>query len=106
MRTVVEFMEFIQKANKQFGEEAREDIVSLLSDNPKVGNSIETFGGIRKLEWHQKGRRGESFNVYFHPGSSNLPLVVISIFKKGEKMIFNKIIETLIHNKVRSNGKF
>lgn len=104
MRTVIEFPEFIQKADKQFGGEARENIISLLSKNPKAGRLIENFGGIRKLEWHQKGKRGESFNIYFHPGSNNLPLVVISMFKKGEKMIFSKIIEILIHSKTNQTG--
>lgn len=101
MRTVIEFLQFIQKAEKQFGEKEREKIVSFLSENPKAGKPIENFGGIRKIEWHSKGKRGESFNIYFHPGSNNLPLVIISIFKKGEKMIFDKIIETLIHNKIQ-----
>ncbi len=99
-RTVIEFVEFIQKADKQFGEEEREKIVAFLSANPKSGKQIENFGGIRKLEWHQKGRRGEIFNIYFHPGSNNLPLVIIAMFKKNEKMIFNKIIEILIHSKI------
>ena len=102
MKTVIEFPEFIQKADKQFGFEERENIVSLLSTNPKAGRSIENFGGIRKLEWHQKGRQGEIFNIYFHPGSNTLPLVILSMFKKGEKMIFNKLVEILIHNKVKS----
>ncbi len=100
MRTIIEFPEFIQKADKQFGEEEREKVVEFLSRNSKAGKSIEKFGGIRNLEWNQKGRRGDTFNIYFHPGSNNLPLVIISMFKKGEKMIFNKIIEISIHSKL------
>lgn len=101
MRTVIEFPEFTRKADTQFGEEEKNKIISFLSENPKAGKQIENFGGIRKLEWHQEGHRGESFNVYFHPGSNNLPLVIISMFKKGEKMLFDKIIEILIHSKVQ-----
>lgn len=101
-RSVIEFTEFIQKADKQFGNDEREKIVAFLSANPKSGRPIENFGGIRKLEWNQKGKRGETFNIYFHPGSNNLPLVIISMFKKGEKMIFNKIVEILIHSKIQN----
>ena len=100
MITVIEFPEFTEKANKQFGREETEKIVGFLSVNPKAGKSIENFGGIRKLVWPQQSKRGSVFNIYFHPGSNNLPLVIISIFKKGEKMIFNKIIEVLIHGKI------
>ena len=105
MRTVIEFQEFVQKTNKEFGVEERENIVEFLSQNPKAGRSIGNFGGIRKVEWNQKGKQSKSFNIYFHPGSNNLPLVIISMFKKGERMIFNKIIEILIHNKVHSIRK-
>ena len=101
MQTVIEYPEFIQKGEKQFGEAEVEKIVAFLSANPKAGKPIERFGGIRKLEWHQKGRRGAIFNIYFHPGSNNLPLVIISMFKKGEKQIFNKLVEILIHSKLK-----
>ncbi len=101
MRTVIEFTEFIQKAEKQFGEEERGKIVSFLSENPKAGKAIENFGGIRKLEWCYKGRREVIYTIYFHPGSSGLPLVIISIFKKNEKLIFKKLVEILIHSKIR-----
>ena len=102
LKTVIEYKEFTTKAEKIFGAEERDAIISFLSANPKAGKELENFGGIRKLDWHQNGRRGEIFNIYFHPGSNNLPLVIISMFKKGEKMIFNKLVEILIHNKVKS----
>ena len=100
MRTVIEFPEFIKKAEKEFNEDEREKIVFLLSNNPKAGNKLENFGGIRKLEWSRKGKRNTEYNIYFHPGTNNLPLVIISIFKKGEKLILNKIVEILIHSKI------
>ncbi|MEZ5427527.1 MAG: hypothetical protein R2747_14740 [Pyrinomonadaceae bacterium] len=100
MRTVIEFSQFIQRADKEFGAELRGEIVFFLSKNPKAGKLLENFGGIRKLEWRQKGKNGKVHNIYFHPGTNNLPLVIISTFKKGEKLIFNKIIEILIHDKI------
>lgn len=97
MRTVIEFTEFITKAGREFGEEERENIVSFLSLNPKAGKALENFGGIRKIEW--QGRRNSEYNIYFHPGTKNLPLVIISMFKKGEKLILSKLIEVLIYSK-------
>ena len=61
MQTVIEFPEFIQKANKQFGKEEREKVVEFLSRNPKAGKSIENFGGIRKLEMASKGKAWRNF---------------------------------------------
>lgn len=100
MRTVIEFPEFIKKVEKDFGADEREKMVFFLSENPKIGNRLENFGGIRKHEWYRKGKKNIEYNIYFHPGANNLPLVIISMFKKGEKLILNKIIEILIHSKI------
>ena len=96
MRTVIEFHEFIKKADKLFGLEEREKIVSFLSSNPKAGKKLEHFGGIRKLEW----KANSEHSIYFHPGTNNLPLVIISIFRQHEKLVLDKIIEILLHNKI------
>jgi hypothetical protein len=96
MKTVIEYNEFIKKAEKLFGTEEREKIVFFLAANPKAGKKLERFGGIRKLEW-----KGESeYLIYFHLGTNNLPLVIIAVFRKHEKLILDKIIEILIHNKI------
>lgn len=99
MRTVIEFPEFTHKADKLFGTEEREKIVEVLSNNPKIGNKLENFGGIRKLEWIQHGKKPKEHNIYYHAGSNNLPLVIIGIFSKHEKLVLDKIIEILLHSK-------
>lgn len=78
------------------GAEEREKIVFFLSTNPKAGKKLEDFGGIRKLEW---SKNSEHY-IYFHSGANNLPLVIIGIFRKREKLILDKIIEILIHSKI------
>lgn len=100
MRTVIEYCEFTRKAHKEFEQNEIEKIVSFLSENPKAGSQIEHFGGLRKLPWNQKGKKETNWNIYFHPGANNLPLVIISMFKKNEKCILDKLIEILIHNKI------
>ena len=96
MRTVIEYHEFIRKADKIFGAEEREKIVSHLSSNPKAGKKLEHFGGIRKLEWNDNSEHG----IYFQPGTNSLPLVIIAIFHKHEKLVLDKIIQILIHNRI------
>ncbi len=99
MRSTIEYNEFYKKAIKEFGEEGKEEIVDLLASNPKAGKKIEGFGGLRRLSWTQKGKKEAEFNIYYHPGHRNLPLAIISMFRKNEKMILEKIIEILIHDK-------
>lgn len=99
MQTVIELPEFIRKAEKLFGEAEREKIVEFLSSNQKAGTKIEGFGGIRRLEWIERGEKLREHNIYYHAGSNKFPLVLIGIFRKNERMILDKIIEILIHNK-------
>ena len=56
-----------------------------LSINPKAGKLIEEFGGIRKIEWKNKSE----YRIYFHPGTKNLPLIIIAIFRKQAKSRFS-----------------
>jgi hypothetical protein len=96
MKTVIEYHTFTQKAKKVFGVDEIEKIVSFLSANPKAGKKLEQFGGVRRLEW----KDNLEYSIYFHPGANNLPLVIIGIFRKHEKLILDKIIEILIHSKI------
>ena len=50
MRTVIEYYDFVRKADKIFGTEEREKIVFFLSSNPKAGKKT---GAIRR---HEKNR--------------------------------------------------
>ena len=97
MRTVIEYVEFTAKAEKIFGRDETDELVSFLADHPKAGRELEHFGGIRKLEW----KHFREHAVYYHPGAKNLPLVAIGVFRRGEKMVLEKIVEILIHGKIQ-----
>lgn len=100
MRTVIEFTEFYKKAVKIFGNQEREKIVEFLSSNPHAGKKLENFGGIRKLEWIHHGTKPKEYKIYYYSGSKNLPLIIIGIFPKGEKLVLDKLIEILLHSEV------
>lgn len=100
MRTVIELPEFHKKVDKLFGETERERIVELLSTNPTAGKKLENLGGIRRLEWIEYGKKPKEHNIYYYAGSNKLPLGIIAIFRKNEKMILDKLIEILLHSKV------
>jgi hypothetical protein len=96
MKTVVEYAEFMNTAEKVYGASEREEIVAFTSANPKAGREIERFGGIRKLTW----KNFDEHRIYFHPGTNKFPLVAIAVFKKGERLLFDKLLEIIIHGKV------
>ncbi|MGB8518242.1 MAG: hypothetical protein WCD45_10200 [Gallionella sp.] len=60
MITIAEVPEYIRQAEKLLTEAERRDVVSYLAAHPKSGDLIESTGGIRKLRWARKERRGTS----------------------------------------------
>ena len=67
MKTVIEYREFIEKADKLFGTEEREKIVSFLSSNPKAGKKN------RKFRRHQKNGMERRLRAFYLFSSGNEP---------------------------------
>lgn len=71
----------------------------------KLKKAVEAgeFDNNKRLEWFKKGRKS-TVNIYYHPGTNNLPLVIIAIFRKHEKLVLEKIVEILIHDKLSQSN--
>ena len=89
--TVVELPEFIKRANKILSTKERDELIYLLSSNPKAGSLMQGTGGVRKLRWASKGKgkSGGSRIIYFFHNES-VPLFLLTVFGKGEKINLSK----------------
>lgn len=97
MRTVTELKGFSKRAEKHFDADEHEQIVDYLSANPKSGKAVEHLGGVRRFAWRDDAER----RIYFHPGTKNSPLVLITILKKDEKNVADKVIEAMLFDQDR-----
>ncbi len=72
-------------------DEERLEVIDFLAANPDAGDIMPETGGARKLRWRARGR-GKSGGVrviyYFHSGL--LPLFLLNIFAKNEKVNLTK----------------
>lgn len=89
--TIVELPEFIKRVGKELTNEQKDDLLYFLASNPKAGNLIQDTGGIRKLRWGSKGKgkSGGSRVIYFYY-KENMPLFLLTIFGKNEKLNLSK----------------
>lgn len=89
--TVAETYEYNKQAKRLLNEEEMGAIVDYLSGHPKAGALIKGTGGIRKLRWSRdnKGKSGGVRVIYYYY-NDNIPLYLITLFGKGEKINLTK----------------
>lgn len=89
--TIVELPEFIKRSEKILLKDERDELLYYLSCNPKSGSLIQGTGGIRKLRWSSKGKgkSGGCRVIYFYY-NENIPLFLLTIFGKNEKINLSK----------------
>jgi len=100
--TIVELPEFIRRSKKIFTEKEHCDLLLYLSIHPKSGDIITGTGGIRKIRWVREGI-GKSGGVrviyYFH--DKNIPLFILTVFAKNEKINLSKSERNELANLVK-----
>jgi hypothetical protein len=87
--SIVEFESFTADADRLFTQDERVALIDLLSVNPEGGNVIPRTGGIRKLRFglslKGKGKRGGARVIFFYY-SDDVPLALLAVYAKGEKI--------------------
>ena len=100
--TIVELPEFIRRSKKLLTEKEHSNLLFHLAIHPKSGNVITGTGGIRKIRWVREGM-GKSGGIrviyYFH--DMNMPLFILTVFAKNEKMNLNKSERNELANLVK-----
>jgi hypothetical protein len=103
--TIVELLSFQNDADKIFNDQEREDLSDFISANPYFGDVIPGTGGIRKLRWRARGsgKRGGARVIYYFR-DLNMPVFLLAVYAKGEKMnltmhereLMQRIVESLV----------
>lgn len=91
MQTIAELPEYIKRAESLLSQQERIDLINFLAERPKAGDLIQGTGGIRKLRWKRdnKGKSGGVRVIYYYHNET-IPLYLLTIFGKGEKVNISK----------------
>lgn len=89
--TVVETSAFVRDASSLFSDAERMSLISFIAANPEVGGIMPETGGVRKFRWAAKGKgkRGGARIIYYYH-SESLPLFLLNVFAKNEKVNLSK----------------
>jgi hypothetical protein len=89
--TVIETPAFLGDAKRHLSDKERWSLVTALAMDPEIGDVMAGTGGARKLRWARpfSGKSG-GFRVIYYYHSSAVPLLILGLFAKNEKINLSK----------------
>lgn len=89
--TVIETPEFVADAKRVLGDAERWNLINAVSADPERGALMVGSGGARKLRWATRGKgKSGGFRVVYHFHGYDVPVFMLGIFAKGEKINLTK----------------
>ncbi len=96
MHSTINSKNFQEKIKGKYSVEFIESIIEELSANPKLGKKFLAVNNIYKLDIGLTINKKTEYNLVYHYENKNEPIFIINIFKKKEKDVLSKVINTLI----------
>ena len=103
MQTVIETPSYLRAA-KQAGvsDSEREAIVDMLAADPLAGDVMPGCGGARKVRVAGKGKgKSGGYRVISFYGGHTIPVFLLTLFAKGEKVSLSKEERNAISERVK-----
>ncbi len=86
VQTVVETTAYLRKASKLMSAGEMEEVATMISENPRVGDLIAGTGGFRKVRIAlQGGGKSGGARVVYYFYDANAPVFLIQVYAKNEK---------------------
>ena len=95
MITVVQSAAFTRKCRGKYAETEIDDLVESIGLNPKQGHKLQLAGCVYRLAWSRGTKSKHEYDVYYIYQSARCPVLIVTIFKRGEKDVLSKVIACL-----------
>ncbi|GAA3642296.1 hypothetical protein [Flavivirga jejuensis] len=96
MHTIINSINFQNKIKGKYSSEYIESICEKLSVNPRIGKKFMAVNNVYKLDIGLTLNKKTEYSLVYYYQSKNTPVFIINIFKKKEKDILSKVINSLI----------
>jgi hypothetical protein len=90
--TVIETEHYLSKAKKTLTEKQRDEVVTIVAQEPEIGEMMQGTGGVYKFRYASqegKGKRGGA-RIMHLPLVSQGKVYLLDIFEKNEKVNLTK----------------
>ena len=96
MHTIIISLSFQKKVKGKYDSEHIDSIIEKLSFNPRIGKKFEAVNNVFKFDLgFTTNKKSEYSILYIYQGKSQ-PLFIVNIFKKKEKDLLSKVINSLV----------
>ena len=110
--TIVELHSARRDLDRLLSEAERDKLFDHLAVSPECGTVVPGTGGLRKLYWRGQGKgKAKGIRVIYFFHDLNMPLFVLAIYGKGERLrltkkeeaALSKLVEELKDEQVSKN---
>lgn len=89
--TIAELKSAQRDLQRLLSEEEANQLFDFLAVNPESGDVIPETGGIRKLRWKGQGKgRSKGVRICYFYHDLNMPLFILAVYAKGERLRLSK----------------
>ena len=99
MHTTINSNNFDNKIKGKYNPEFIDSIIEKLSHNPRIGKKFTAVNNVFKLDIGPTINKKYEYTLVYYYFGKNTPIFVINIFKKREKDLLSKIIDSLVFDK-------
>lgn len=100
--TIAELKSAQKDLQRILSEEEANKLFDFLAVNPESGDVIPETGGIRKLRWKGQGKgQSKGIRICYFYHDLNMPLFILAVYSKGERLRLSKREEQLMSKLVR-----
>jgi len=95
MISVVASTTFISKCKGKYSETEIEELIETIGSNPKNGHKLQSVGCVYRHAWSRTANSKHEYDVYYVFHSASSPILIVNLFKRGEKDVLTKVIACL-----------
>jgi hypothetical protein len=89
--TIAEMHSYTRDADEHFDLEEHENLKNFLALHPDIGRVIPDAGGVRVLQWPiKRNAKRPPARVVYYFRDLNMPLYMLALYKRGERIILNQ----------------
>jgi hypothetical protein len=92
----------MSKCTGKYTETEVEELIESIGQNPKNGHKLQSAGCVYRYGWSHSSKSKHEYDVYYVFHSVSSPVLIVNIFKRGEKDILTKVIACMAKEATRN----
>jgi hypothetical protein len=98
----VQSLSFSSKCKGKYSEVEIDLLKDQIAHDPKAGHQLPSTNCVYRLAWARTVQHEYEYDVFYVYHSSQRPILIVNIFRKGEADALSKVIATITEELTRT----